>query len=96
MVDTTIKPLLTVGWVNFCFVKKFVDMLIEDKQHWHRVVIGSTRPVYDVAPVKLRTWVPMAYPQGDQYQCLFLCLASALYYMEFYQEIRPSNCLPPL
>jgi hypothetical protein len=79
--ETLIKPPLTVAWVNFCFVKKYVDILVQDPRKWHRVVIGHTRPVDDVAPVKLQTQVPMAFPQGDRDQCLFLCLASALHYI---------------
>jgi hypothetical protein len=44
------------------------------------VVVGDSREETKV-PIRLKTTIPMAFPQGTRNQCLYLCLASALDYM---------------
>jgi hypothetical protein len=85
MAEEQVGP-LTVQWVKFCYLPKFVGIMINQSRMWHRVVIGSSRPEETEAPIALRTSVPVAYPQGSHDQCLYLCMASALHYIGLEEE----------
>ena len=50
------------------------------------MIVGSARPEHDIAPQQFRTKVQVAYPQGQNDRCLFLCVASALHYMGLEEE----------
>jgi hypothetical protein len=48
--------------------------------------VGNTQVHADLAPKFIRTQILVAYPQGDEDWCLFLCLASGLHYMGLTEE----------
>jgi hypothetical protein len=40
--EVQLHPPLTVQWVKFCFVPKFVNILSSNPNTWYRVVVGNS------------------------------------------------------
>ena len=81
-----VNPPLTMEWVRFCFKPAYIRLVMKYPREWHRVEIGNAGAHSEDPPEKYLTPIRVAYPQGENHRCLFLCLASALHYINLTDE----------